>query len=135
MSVLRIYILYAISNDMHYSSNVDVYLCLLYTEDDWLIEGTVVVVIVWQLDLQLHVQSVHITTKVVSSNTVHGEVYSTQHYHVMKCVSDMRQVDGFLRVLRFPPPIKLTPWYSWNIVESGVKHHQTNKTNQGMNAN
>jgi hypothetical protein len=25
-------------------------------------------VIVWQLDLQLHMQSVHITTKVVSSN-------------------------------------------------------------------
>ena len=37
-------------------------------------------VIVWQLDLQLHVQSVPITTKVVSSNPVHGEVYSIQHY-------------------------------------------------------
>ena len=30
-----------------------------------------------------------------------------QHY-VIKVVSDLRQVDGFLRVLRFPPPIKLT---------------------------
>jgi hypothetical protein len=30
-----------------------------------------------------------------------------QHY-VIKFVSDMRQVDGFLRVFRFPPPIKLT---------------------------
>jgi hypothetical protein len=30
-----------------------------------------------------------------------------QHY-VIKFVSDLRQVDGFLRVLRFPPPIKLT---------------------------
>jgi hypothetical protein len=30
-----------------------------------------------------------------------------QHY-VMKFVSDLRQVSGFLRVLRFPPPIKLT---------------------------
>jgi hypothetical protein len=30
-----------------------------------------------------------------------------QHY-VIKFVSDMRQVGGFLRVLRFPPPIKLT---------------------------
>jgi hypothetical protein len=29
-----------------------------------------------------------------------------QHY-VIKFVSDLRQVDGFLRVLRFPPPIKL----------------------------
>ncbi len=53
------------------------------------------------------VQSVHITTTVVSSNTVHGEVYSIQHY-VIKFVSDLRQVGGFLRILRFPPPIKLT---------------------------
>jgi hypothetical protein len=49
-----------------------------------------------------------------------------QHY-VIKFVSDLRQVGGFPRVLRFPPPIKLTPRYNWNIVESGVKHHQTNK--------
>ena len=42
--------------------------------------------------------SVPITTKVVSS---------IQHY-VLKFVSDLRQVDGFLRVLRFPPPMKLT---------------------------
>jgi hypothetical protein len=28
-------------------------------------------------DLQLHVQSIPVTTKVVSSNPVHGEVYST----------------------------------------------------------
>ena len=48
-----------------------------------------------------------ITNKVVSSNPIHGEVYSTQHY-VIKFVSDLRQVDGFLQVLRFPPPIKLT---------------------------
>jgi hypothetical protein len=45
--------------------------------------------------------------KDVSSNPVHGEVYSIQHY-VIKLVSDLRQVGGFLRVLRFPPPIKLT---------------------------
>ena len=38
----------------------------------------------------------HITTKVVSSNPVHGEVCSTQHY-VIKFVSDLRQVGGFLR--------------------------------------
>jgi len=34
-------------------------------------------------------------------------VRGVQHY-VMKFVSDLRQVGGFLRVLRFPPPIKLT---------------------------
>jgi len=55
------------------------------------------------MDLQLSMQSVHITTKVVSSNLDHGKVFSIQH-----CVRDLRQVGGFLRVLRFPPPIKLT---------------------------
>ena len=46
-----------------------------------------------------------ITTKVVSLNPVHGEVYSMQHY-VIKFVSDLRQAFVFLRVLQFPPPIK-----------------------------
>jgi hypothetical protein len=57
--------------------------------------------------INVHVQSVHITTKVVSSNSVHGEVNSMQH-HVIKFVSDLRHVGGFLRVLRFLPTIKLT---------------------------
>ncbi len=33
-----------------------------------------------------------ITTKVVSSNPVHGQVYSIQHY-VIKFISDLRQAD------------------------------------------
>jgi hypothetical protein len=66
-------------------------------------KGAVVVVIVWSLDLQLTVQSVHITTIVVSSNPF----IAIQHY-VIKFVSDLRQVGGFLWVLWFPPPIKLT---------------------------
>ena len=52
-------------------------------------------------------QSVPITTNVVSSNPAYGELYSIQHY-VIKFVNAMQQVDGFIRVLRFPPPIKLT---------------------------
>jgi hypothetical protein len=67
----------------------------------------------------------HITTSVVSSNPAQGDVYSIQHY-VIKFVSDLRQVGGFLRVLWFSPPIKLTPQYNWNIVESDVKHHKPN---------
>ena len=59
------------------------------------------------LDLQLHVQSVSITTKVVNSNLAQDEVHSIQHY-VIKFVSDLQQVGGFLPILRFPPPIKLT---------------------------
>ena len=39
-------------------------------------------------------QSVSITTKVVSSNPVQGEVYSIQIY-VIKFVSDLQQVGGF----------------------------------------
>ena len=64
--------------------------------------GGVVVVIVRKLNFQLPVQSVPITTNVVSSNPVHGEVYPIHHY-LIKFVSDL--VGGFLR---FPPPIKLT---------------------------
>jgi hypothetical protein len=49
---------------------------------------------------------VPITTDVVSSNLDQGDVYSIQHY-VINFVSDLRQVDDFLWVLRFPPLIKL----------------------------
>jgi len=44
---------------------------------------------------------------------------------MIKFVSDLQQVSGFLRVLLFPPPIKLTS-NNWNIVESGIKHHNPN---------
>jgi hypothetical protein len=56
-------------------------------------------------------------------------VYSIPHY-VIKFVSDLRQVSGFLRVLRFPPPIK-PQRYNWNIVESGIKHHTPNTPHIG----
>jgi hypothetical protein len=65
------------------------------------------VVIIWYLDFQLPVQFVPITTNGVSSKSVHGEVHSIQHY-VIKFVSDLWQVCGFLQVLRIPPLIKLT---------------------------
>jgi hypothetical protein len=50
--------------------------------------AVIVAVIVWQLALQLSVQSVPITTKVVSSNLVHGKEYLIQQY-VIKFVSDL----------------------------------------------
>ena len=68
--------------------------------------GAAIFVIVWWLDLQLLMQSVPITTKVVSSNISHGEVYSMQHY-LIKFVIDLQQVDGFHLVLRVPQPIEL----------------------------
>ena len=59
------------------------------------------------MDIQLPMQSVPIATDVVSSNLANDEVYPIQHY-VIKFVSDLRQVGGLFRVLRFPPPIKLS---------------------------
>jgi hypothetical protein len=52
-------------------------------------------------------QSVTINSNVVGSNPANGEVYSIKHY-VIKLVSDLRKVSGFLRVLQFPPLTKLT---------------------------
>ena len=60
--------------------------------------GAVMVLIIWQLDLQLHMQSVPITINAVSSNPTHVEVYSIQHY-VIKFVRDLQQVCGFLSTL------------------------------------
>ena len=61
--------------------------------------------------------SVHITTKILSSNPVHDEVYSMQHY-VIKFVSYLLNDDGFFRVLRFPLPIKC---YRYDITEISLK--------------
>ena len=65
-------------------------------------------------------QSVPITTNVVSSNPAHGEVYSIQHY-MIKFVSDLQQVGNFLRVLRFPPPIHLIDIIVQDITEILLK--------------
>ena len=54
--------------------------------------------------LLLPMQSVPITTNRCEFESRSGEVYSIQHY-VIKYVSDLRQVSGFLR---FSSPIKLT---------------------------
>jgi hypothetical protein len=77
----------------------------MITFDYILHEGAVL--IVWYLDLQLPMPSVLIATNVVISNPVQARGTSIQHY-VIKFVSDLWQVGGFLCVLRFPPPIKLT---------------------------
>ena len=50
-------------------------------------------------------QSVPITTNVVRSNTTHGKEYAIQHY-VIKFVSYLEQVGGFLRVKRVSPTNK-----------------------------
>ena len=50
------------------------------------------------LIVQLPVQSVPITSNVVSSILVHGDVYLIQHY-VINFACDLWQVSAFLRVL------------------------------------
>jgi hypothetical protein len=51
---------------------------------------------------------VPITTKVMSSNPTHGEMYFIQHY-VIKFVSDLQKDGGVLWILRFSQPINLIP--------------------------
>ena len=61
----------------------------------------------------------------MSSNRAHGEVYSIQLY-VIKIVNYLRRVGGFRRVLQFLHQQIWPPRYNWNIIESGVKHHNPN---------
>jgi hypothetical protein len=56
------------------------YLCTVDLVDYLHVQGTVVVMLVWQLDLKLSVQAVSITTKGVSKKLVHVQVYSIQQY-------------------------------------------------------
>jgi hypothetical protein len=69
-----------------------------------MLSGTVVFVIVWWLDLQLPMQPVPIITMLWVRIPLMAKC---TRYNIM-FVSDLRQVGGFLRVLRFPAPIKLT---------------------------
>ena len=68
-------------------------------------------------------QSVPISAKSVSSNPAHDKVYSIQHY-IIKFVNDLRHVCGFPRVVRFPPPIKLTAIIY--LIFFYEKHHNLN---------
>jgi hypothetical protein len=53
-----------------------------------------------------------------------GKMQQDRDRIIQTHISDLRQVGGFLWVLRFPLPIKLTATYNWNIVETGVIHHK-----------
>jgi hypothetical protein len=58
----------------------------IYVYHHYIVEG-----LLWSYGMQ----SVSITTKVVNSNSDHGELYSIQHY-VIKFGRDLWQVGGFL---------------------------------------
>ena len=68
------------TKEMGYIAYFEVRITLKKTCRNRTIRGTVVVVIVWWLDLQLTMQLVPITTNAVRSNPAHSEVYSIQHY-------------------------------------------------------
>ena len=53
--------------------------------------------------LQFIIKKMSICTLMFESRSGRGV-----HHYVIKLVSDLRQISGFLRVLRFTPPIKLT---------------------------
>jgi len=53
-------------------------------------------------------------------------------YYVIKFVSVLRRVDGFLQALRFPSPIKLT--IAEIVVESDAKHHNHNPNHTTINS-
>ena len=87
--------------------------------------------------VQLPLQSLSITTEDVSSNP--AQVYSIQHY-VIKFVIVLRQVGGFLRVLRFPVSIKLTAtiwltcdvtWVPDKVIFRSVTAYNKNVSGQG----
>ena len=64
-----------------------------------------------------------ITTKVVSSNPVHDEVYLIPLY-VIKFVSDLQQVLFFFWYYGFLHQPSWPLRYNWNVVESGIKRHK-----------
>jgi len=99
------------NNDRHVLSSWFLFYQIFWTYCFSNLHGNVVVVIVWPLDLQIHMQSVPIATNAVSSNHVHCEVYSIQQY-VIKFVRDWRQVHQYNWPAR----------YNRNNAESGVKH-------------
>jgi len=62
------------------------------------------------INLQLPMQSMPITTNVVSLNPAHGEVYSIT---ALCDVSDLWKVCAFLRVHQFPPPVFFYTFLIW----------------------
>jgi hypothetical protein len=78
--------------------------------------GVVVVIVIGFINTYMYAISTYYWS--YEFEFAHGEVYSIQY--VIKFVSDLRQVSGFLRVLQFPTPLTLTAKIYLNIVENGV---------------
>ena len=72
--------------------------------------------------IYIAVQSGPITIKVVSSNLLHGELYSIQHHLITFAVSDLRQSVVFSRYSGFLHKCIEPPRYKWNIVSYFIFH-------------
>jgi hypothetical protein len=70
---------------------------------------------------------VSISTKVVSSNPVHGDVFSIQHYVIM-FVSDLRQVGGFSPGIPVSSTNKIT--HLWGMSRSLHERKPTDVPNE-----
>ena len=77
------------------------------------------------LDLELSMQPVHITTD-VSSNLDQDEVYNIM-WSSLSVTCDRSVVFAASSVSSTNKTDRHETTEIWNIVESGVKHHQTNK--------
>ena len=75
-------------------------------------------------------QTVTITTKVVSLNSAHGDVHLIQPY-VIKFVGDLQQVRRFSPVSSINTTDRHD--YNLNIVESGIKHKNPNPFSSSEN--
>ena len=84
-----------------------------------LMTGAVVCMIIRSLDLQLSMQTVLITTNVVSSNPADGEVYSIQHY-VIKFVSVLNR-ERTEQLYGFQPCTKIHVYNQNNTIETIIK--------------
>ena len=73
-------------------------------------------------DKMIPVQSVPITTKVVSLNPVHGEARFNIIWSFLSKTCDILVVFS-----GYPGFLRQSPRYNWNIVENGVKHHKPTK--------
>jgi hypothetical protein len=87
---------------LHYINDV-LSLNILGMVTSLIASGVVVAVIVWWFTATYAISAYHHWCFEFESQSGRG----VQHY-MIQFVSDLRQVGGFLRILLFPPPIKLT---------------------------
>ena len=83
--------------------------CIRFIRNKKKIEGSLSMSSLFQVEC--NIQHIYIYVPLTANMCCNSFLLVLQYfiqYYVIKFVSDLRQVSGFLWVLRFPPPIKLT---------------------------